>query len=211
MQTITNAKLPCANDEEIQYAYEDIVKEANKYNHWGNKPDIPLVPMHTYRGDVPSIRRLSYRMLQKFKCSYDDENQPVIMRGAWEIMINKYSSRKAFNDEVRERFLRFYKATILSYEDADKWRKKIDSLMHKEKYKRRFYRQTNTEGMYTNPRYLYSNIDCNFFIFGIGYHFIEKEKIQVVKSIYRHIKRLTVLTNPHQEKTKWQQLIQQAI
>ena len=84
MQTITTAKLPCANDEEIQYAYEDIVKEANKYNHWGNKPDIPLVPMHTYKGDVPSTRRISYRTLQKFKCSYDDENQPVTWDRDWE-------------------------------------------------------------------------------------------------------------------------------
>ena len=96
--------LKCANDEEVQYAYEDIVEEANKYNSRGNESDIPLVPRSTYKDSVPYERRLCREIRQKFRIGYDDPNEPVIMKGAWEVMAHQYSSRIHFNEEVRERF-----------------------------------------------------------------------------------------------------------
>jgi len=133
------------------------------------------------------------------------------MKGAWEIMVNKYSTRRDFNDEVRDRFLRFYKATILNLADAQKWKEKIDTLMYKDVGKRRLYRRTNNDGMRINLGYLYSEANCTIFVFGIRYAFIEREQLQVIKAIYRHRKKLSTLTNLSKEKEKWQQLIQQAI
>ena len=54
--------LECANDEEIQYTYEEIVEEANKDRRCLGQPDTPFVPRYTYKGRlwcVPMIRRLS--------------------------------------------------------------------------------------------------------------------------------------------------------
>ena len=207
-----NNMFECANDEDVRYSYEDIVA----YLHEDYRPDeprIPLVPRCTYKGNIPSERRIKYHTLRRFGWEHDTENQPVIMKGAWEIMVNKYSSRREFNDEVRDRFLRFYKATILNYADAQKWKEKIDTLMHKDVRKRYLYRRTNNDGMRINLGYLYAERENNHtvFIFGIGYHFIDREKVQVIKAIYRHIKKLSTLTNLSKEKEKWQQLIQQAI
>ena len=203
--------LKCANDEEVQYTYEDIVEEANKYNSRGNESDIPLVPRSTYKDSIPYTRKLNYHMLQKFNCGYDDPNEPVIMKGAWEVVALNYSARIHFNDTVRERFLRFYKATILSWRDAEIWKEKLDTLMHKDKWKRHLYMQTNHEGKRTSLGMLYSPRLSAVWVFGTRYYCVEKEKLQVMKSIYRHIKKLTTLTNPNEEKDKWQQLIQQAI
>ena len=143
--------LKCANDEDVQYTYEEIVEEANKDRRRLGQPDTPFVPRYTYKddfGSVPGIRLLNYHFVKKFNCSYSDPNLPVIMKGAWEIIADKYHSRKAFNDVVRDRFLRFYKATILSDHDAEKWKEKIDTLMHKDVYKRYLYRRTNSDGKY---------------------------------------------------------------
>ena len=202
--------LKCANDEEVQYSYEDIVTEAHKDRH-PDEPRLPLVPRSTYKDSVPYTRRLNYHTLKKFNCSYEDENQPVIMKGGWEIIAGQYPSRKAFNDEVRDRFLRFYKATILNYQDAEKWKEKLDTLMHKDVYKRYLYRRTNSDGEWTSISYLYSKAYNSIWVFGTKYYFLDKEKLAIVKSIYRHIKKLTTLTNPNEEKNKWQQLIQQVI
>lgn len=202
--------LKCANDEEVQYSYEDIVTEAHKDRH-PDEPRIPLVPRSTYKDSVPYIRKLNYHMLKKFNCGYGDPNEPVIMKGAWEVIAAKHHSRKAFNDEVRDRFLRFHKATILSCKDAEKWKEKIDTLMHKDVSKRYLYRRTNSDGEWTSISYLYSKRDNRIWVFGTQYYYLDKEKLPIVKSIYRHIKKLTTLTNPNEEKDKWQQLIQQAI
>jgi len=206
--------LKCANDEDVQYTYEEIVEEANKDRRRLGQPDTPFVPRYTYKddfGSVPGIRLLNYHFVKKFNCSYSDPNLPVIMKGAWEIIADKYHSRKAFNDVVRDRFLRFYKATILSDHDAEKWKEKIDTLMHKDVYKRYLYRRTNSDGKYIYRSYLYSNRDNSIWVFGIKYYYVEKEKLQVIKSIYRHVKKLTTLTNPNEEKDRWQRLIQQVI
>ena len=139
--------LKCANDEDVQYTYEEIVEEANKDRRRLGQPDTPFVPRYTYKddfGSVPGIRLLNYHFVKKFNCSYSDPNLPVVMKGAWEIIADKYHSRKAFNDVVRDRFLRFYKATILSDHDAEKWKEKIDTLMHKDVYKRYLYRCTRS-------------------------------------------------------------------
>ncbi len=204
----------CANDEDVQYTYEEIVEEANKDRRRLGRPDTPFVPRYTYKddfGSVPGIRLLDYHFVKKFNCSYSDPNLPVVMKGAWKVIAGSYGPRTAFNDEVRRRFLRFYKATILSYRDAEKWKAKIDGLMLKDVDKRVVYRQTNSRGKYTNQRFLYSPNDCNCVVFGIPYYFISKDQLQVIKSIYRHVKKLTKLVNPNEEISKWQQLIQQAI
>ena len=206
--------LECANDENVQYTYTEIVEEANKDRRCLGQPDTPFVPRYTYKNDfgsVPGIRLLNYHFVKKFNCSYSDPNLPVVMKGAWEVIAAKYHSRKAFNDVVRDRFLRFYKATILSSRDAEKWKEKIDTLMHKDVHKRYLYRRTNSEGRYIHRSYLYSHRDNSIWVFGIKYYYLDHEKLAVVKSIYRHIKKLTTLTNPNEEKDKWQQLIQQAI
>ena len=202
--------LKCANDEDVRYSYEDIVAYLHE-DHRPDEPRIPLVPRCTYKGAIPNALRLNYHTLRKFNSEYDSEIEPVVMKGAWEIMVNKYPSRREFNDEVRDRFLRFYKATILNLADAQKWKEKIDTLMYKDVRKRRLYRRTNNDGMRINLGYLYSEANCTIFVFGIRYAFIEREQLQVIKAIYRHIKKLTTLTNPNEEKDKWQQLIQQAI
>ena len=205
-----NSMFECANDEKVRYSYEDIVA----YWHRDFRPDeprIPLVPMCTYKGNIPSERCIKSHTLRRFGWEHDTENQPVVMKGAWEIMVNKYSTRRDFNDEVRGRFLRFYKATILSYKDAQKWKEKIDTLMHKDVRKRYWYRRTNNDGMRINLGYLYSEANRTIVVFGIRYAFIEREQLQVIKAIYRHIKKLSTLTNLSKEKEKWQQLIQQAI
>tara|TARA_R110002051_G_scaffold215754_1_gene280177 strand:+ start:46 stop:663 length:618 start_codon:yes stop_codon:yes gene_type:complete len=201
--------LKCANDEDVRYSYEDIVEEANKYNR-GDAPDIPLVPRSTYKDSVPYTRKLNYHMLQKFNCGYDDPNEPVIMKGAWEVMALNYSARIHFNEVVRERFLRFYKATILSDRDAGLWKEKLDTLMHKDKWKRHLYSQSTSEGNWTQMSLLYQKRFNMIWIFGIKY-MLTDDQLKIVKSIYRHIKKLTTLTNPNEEKDKWQQLIQQAI
>ena len=201
--------LECANDEEVQYTYEEVVEEAN--NSWDIESDIPLVPRSTYKDDVPYERRLSREIRQKFRIGHNDPNEPVIMKGAWEVMARQYSARVHFNDVVRERFLRFYKATILSWEDAEKWKEKIDTLMHKDKWKRHLYMQTNYEGKRISLGMLYSPRLNAVWVFGTRYYCVEKEKLQVMKAIYRHVRKLTTLTNPSEEKNKWQQLIQQAI
>ena len=198
----------------MQYTYEEIGEEANKDRRRLGQPDTPFVPRYTYKddfGSVPGIRLLNYHFVKKFNCSYSDPNLPVIMKGAWEIIADKYHSRKAFNDVVRDRFLRFYKATILSDHDAEKWKEKIDTLMHKDVYKRYLYRRTNSDGKYIYRSYLYSSRDNSIWVFGIKYYYVEKEKLQVIKSIYRHVKKLTTLTNPNEEKDRWQRLIQQVI
>ena len=205
-----NNMFECANDEDVRYSYEDIVAYLHE-DHRPDEPRIPLVPRCTYKGAIPNALRLNYHTLRKFNSEYDSEIEPVIMKGAWEIMVNKYSSRRAFNDEVRDRFLRFYKATILNLADAQKWKEKIDTLMYKDVGKRRLYRRTNNDGMRINLGYLYSEANCTIFVFGIRYAFIERERLQVIKAIYRHIKKLSTLTNLSKEKEKWQQLIQQAI
>ena len=205
-----NSMFECANDEDVRYSYEDIVAYLHE-DHRPDEPRIPLVPRGTYKGAIPHALRINYHTLRKFNSQYDSEIEPVIMKGAWEIMINKYPSRKEFNDEVRGRFLRFYKATILSYKDAQKWKEKIDTLMHKDVRKRHWYRRTNNDGMRINLGYLYSEANRTIVIFGIRYAFIEREQLQVIKAIYRHIKKLSTLTNLSKEKEKWQQLIQQAI
>ena len=205
-----NNMFECANDEDVRYSYEDIVAYLHE-DHRPDEPRIPLVPRCTYKGAIPNALRLNYHTLRKFNSEYDSEIEPVIMKGAWEIMVNKYSSRRAFNDEVRDRFLRFYKATILNLADAQKWKEKIDTLMYKDVGKRRLYRRTNNDGMRINLGYLYSEANCTIFVFGIRYAFIEREQLQVIKAIYRHIKKLSTLTNLSKEKEKWQQLIQQAI
>ena len=205
-----NNMFECANDEDVRYSYEDIVAYLHE-DHRPDEPRIPLVPRCTYKGAIPNALRLNYHTLRKFNSEYDSEIEPVVMKGAWEIMVNKYSSRRAFNDEVRDRFLRFYKATILNLADAQKWKEKIDTLMYKDVGKRRLYRRTNNDGMRINLGYLYSEANCTIFVFGIRYAFIEREQLQVIKAIYRHIKKLSMLTNLSKEKEKWQQLIQQAI
>ena len=207
-----NNMFECANDEEVRYSYEELVA----YWHRDFRPDeprIPLVPMCTYKGNIPSERCIRSHTLRRFGWEHDTENQPVVMKGAWEIMVNKYSTRRDFNDEVRDRFLRFYKATILNLADAQKWKEKIDTLMHKDVGKRYLYRRTNNDGMRINLGYMYAEKEYNHtvFIFGIRYHFLDREKVQVIKAIYRHIKKLSTLTNLSKEKEKWQQLIQQAI
>jgi len=204
--------LACANDEKIEYTYDDIVEYMHKY-YSDDDPRIPLVPRHTYpiTDNIPPARKLNYHTLKRFNCSYGDEIEPVIMRGAWKVIAGSYGPRTAFNDEVRRRFLRFYKATILSYRDAEKWKAKIDGLMLKDVDKRVVYRQTNSRGKYTNQRFLYNSNDCNCVVFGIPYYFISKDQLQVIKSIYRHVKKLTKLVNPNEEISIWQQLIQQAI
>ena len=205
-----NNMFECANDEDVRYSYEDIVAYLHE-DHRPDEPRIPLVPRCTYKGAIPNALRLNYHTLRKFNSEYDSEIEPVIMKGAWEIMVNKYSTRRDFNDEVRDRFLRFYKATILNLADAQKWKEKIDTLMYKDVGKRRLYRRTNNDGMRINLGYLYSEANCTIFVFGIRYAFIEREQLQVIKAIYRHIKKLSMLTNLSKEKEKWQQLIQQAI
>ena len=205
-----NSMFECANDEDVRYSYEDIVAYLHE-DHRPDEPRIPLVPRNTYKGAIPDALRIKYHTLRKFNSQYDSEIEPVIMKGAWEIMINKYPSRKQFNDEVRGRFLRFYKATILSYKDAQKWKEKIDTLMNKDVRKRHWYRRTNNDGMRINLGYLYSEANRTIVVFGIRYAFIEREQLQVIKAIYRHIKKLSTLTNLSKEKEKWQQLIQQAI
>ena len=205
-----NNTFECANDEDVRYSYEDIVAYLHE-DHRPDEPRIPLVPRCTYKGAIPNALRLNYHTLRKFNSEYDSEIEPVVMKGAWEIMVNKYPSRREFNDEVRDRFLRFYKATILNLADAQKWKGKIDTLMYKDVGKRRLYRRTNNDGMRINLGYLYSEANCTIFVFGIRYAFIEREQLQVIKAIYRHIKKLSMLTNLSKEKEKWQQLIQQAI
>ena len=204
--------LTCANDEKIEYTYDDIVEYMHEY-YPDDHPRIPLVPRHTYpiTESIPHTRSLDYHTLKRFNCNRGDKIEPVIMRGAWKVIARSYEPRKALNDEVRKRFLRFYKATILSYKDAEKWKDKIDKLMLKNVPKRDVYRQTNHEGMYTNQRFLYNSNDCNCVVLGIPYYFISKDQLQVIKSIYRHVKKLTKLVNPNEEIGKWQQLIQQAI
>ncbi len=201
--------LKCANDEDVQYTYEEIVEEAN--NSWGTGLPIPLVPRSTYKDSVPYERRLSYEIRQKFRIERDDPNEPVVMKGAWEVMARQYSAQVHFNDTVRERFLRFYKATILSFRDAEIWKEKLDTLMHKPTWKRSLYLRTNHEGKRISISQLYNIHLGTIWVFGIQYHLVRKEKLQVIKSIYRHIKKLTTLTNPNEEKDKWQRLIQQAI
>ena len=83
--------------------------------------------------------------------------------------------------------------------------------MHKDVYKRYLYRRTNSDGKYIYRSYLYSSRDNSIWVFGIKYYYVEKEKLQVIKSIYRHVKKLTTLTNPNEEKDRWQRLIQQVI
>ena len=207
-----NNMFECANDEDVRYSYEDIVAYLHE-DHRPDEPRIPLVPRCTYKGAIPNALRLNYHTLRKFNSEYDSEIEPVVMKGAWEIMVNKYPSRREFNDEVRDRFLRFYKATILNLADAQKWKEKIDTLMHKDVGKRYLYRRTNNDGMRINLGYMYAEKEYNHtvFIFGIRYHFLDREKVQVIKAIYRHIKKLSTLTNLSKEKEKWQQLIQQAI
>ena len=202
--------LECANDEEVQYTYEDIVEEAHK-DHHPDEPRIPFVRRSTYKDRVPPTRQLNYHMLKKFKCNYGDENEPVIMRGAWEVMALQYHSQKAFNEVVRDRFLRFYKATILSPQDAEKWKEKIDTLMHKDVHKRYLYRRTNSEGRCIRRSYLYSHRDKSIWVFGIKYYYLDQEKLALIKAIYRHVRKLTTLTNPNEEKDKWQRLILQVI
>ena len=70
--------LKCANDEDVQYTYEEIVEEAN--NSWGTGLPIPLVPKSTYKDTVPYERRLSYEIRQKFRIGHDDPNEPVVMK-----------------------------------------------------------------------------------------------------------------------------------
>ena len=202
--------LTCANDEKIEYTYDDIVEYMHEC-YSDDEPRIPLVPSHTYGNKLSRKQYVCYQTLQRFNCQRGDEIEPVIMRGAWAIVAGKYETRSAFNDEVRKRFLRFYKATILSQKDAEKWEDKIDKLMLKDVHKRAVYRQTNHDGMYTNRRFLYNSNDCNCVVLGIPYYFISKDQLQVIKSIYRHVKKLTKLVNPNEEIGKWQQLIQQAI
>ena len=201
--------LKCANDEDVQYTYEEIVEEAN--NSWGTGLPIPLVPRSTYKDSVPYERRLNYEIRQKFRIEHDDPNEPVVMKGAWAVMASQYSAQVHFNDTVRERFLRFYKATILSFRDAERWKEKLDTLMHKPTWKRSLYLRTNHEGKRISISQLYNIHLGTIWVFGIQYHLVRKEKLQVIKSIYRHIKKLTTLTNPNEEKDKWQRLIQQAI
>ena len=62
--------LECANDEEVQYTYEEVVEEAN--NSWDIESDIPLVPRSTYKDDVPYERRLSREIRQKFRIGHNE-------------------------------------------------------------------------------------------------------------------------------------------
>jgi hypothetical protein len=115
------------------------------------------------------------------------------------------------NKEVRDRFLRFYKATTIFEHDAVFWAEKINTLMLKsKKSKREKYKKTSHKYQWVKKHHL-TNRFGHFWAFGIEYYHVEKEKIVVIKSIYRHINKLTEINNLTERKDKWQQLIRQVI
>jgi len=152
---------------------------------------------------------------------FDAQNMPVLMRGAWQITKlvagndpTHYMARHIYwhtNSAVRERFLKFYKATTISQKDAQLWATKLNTLMNNSGKNKRFvYHRTTFENRVVYDYQL--NLRNEFFyVFGVQCHCEGRERFQIVKTIYRHIKKLSSLTNLSKEKEKWQQLIQQAI
>jgi hypothetical protein len=152
---------------------------------------------------------------------FNDQNMPVLMRGAWHITKlvagndpTDYRSKHICwhtNSAVRERFLKFYKATTIAKKDAEFWADKLNTLMDRSKKDKRYvYHRTTFENRVVYPHQL--NLRNEFFyVFGDPCYCYGRERFQIVKTIYRHIKKLSSLTNQSKEKEKWQQLIQQAI
>jgi len=172
------------------------------------------------KGKVKDISRGYSKRKLKCYIFFKDE-VPVLMRGAWHITklvagSSDPSARHVYhhtNDEVRNRFFEFYKVTALYKKQAEFWADKIQTLMlRSDKKKRRVYHRTSLK--YTDYLTVLNELNARnqrFYVFGEQYCGIEPDQFAVIKAIYRHIKKLTELTNSNEEKQKWQQLIQQAI
>jgi hypothetical protein len=152
---------------------------------------------------------------------FNDQNMPVTMRGAWEITKlvagndpTHYMARHIYwhtNSAVRERFLKFHKVTTINQKDAEFWADRLNTLMSKSKKDKRYvYHRTTFENRVIYDYQLNRRNEI-FYVFGVQCYCEDRERFQIVKTIYRHIKKLSTLTNLSKEKEKWQQLIQQAI
>ena len=152
---------------------------------------------------------------------FNDQNMPVTMRGAWRITKlvagsdpTHYMARHIYwhtNEAVRERFLKFHKVTTINQKDAEFWADRLNTLMSRSKKDKRYvYHRTTFENRVIYD-YQLNRRNEFFYVFGVPCHCEGRERFQIVKTIYRHIKKLNTLTNQSKEKEKWQQLIQQAI
>ena len=152
---------------------------------------------------------------------FDAQNMPVMMRGAWQITKLVAGSdptdcmaRPIYwhtNSAVRERFLKFHKVTTINQKDAEFWADRLNTLMSRSKKDKRFvYHRTTFENRVIYD-YQLNRRNEFFYVFGVQCYCENRERFQIVKTIYRHIKKLSTLTNLSKEKEKWQQLIQQAI
>lgn len=195
----------CANDDEILLSFDEMTEMVRADG------GVPMVPSRTYASYSPS-QVLRFRVHGGL---YDPDDRPVIMRGAWFLLAGKYQSNGVFIDEVKERYTRFYKITALNERQSEIEADKLHRLMKKKPSKRWIYWSSNSS---------YNGVDDNYFfsdsysgktktitVLGERYEDIERSKFIVIKSIYRHIKKLGALINTTNGREKWQQLIQQAI
>jgi hypothetical protein len=140
-------------------------------------------------------------------CQKELQNMP----GAWFNFVKKYRGPAyVFTCEVIERYLRFYKITILSTKDEDFWHAHINLLLHKKSYKRKVYWRSKPSTNGCNAIKLFGR--CyeykTIWVFGKQYWGLPSDKFQVVKSMLRHIKKLD---NINEEKDAWLRLQQQVI
>jgi len=180
-------------------------------------PGAPMVPNKTYKrsGFDQWVRLPGDAWNEKHKKrNFDEGERPVLMRGAWFRMANKYQVKGHFIEEVKERYARFYKLTAMNENQAQKHADKLRGLMNKKSYKRRVYWSSTSSYNGADESDFYQSSYEGYFCFymmGIWYRMIPKDKFQAMKAIYRNINKLETLINSKERKEKWQQLIQQVI
>ena len=187
-----------ANDDEIFTSTEEAIKLLG--------PMPPCVNAATY--DHIDSDCIIYGM-EKFAKEHNIKSPdvPVIMRGSFERMAWQ-QPYYIFRDAVIGRYIKLYKLTILSDRDARILYRKLSDLMSSKPKRRVYFRTTNQLSAQTFYNEHGGSGVAKCYINGECYWYLGMDKIAVIKSIKRHLKKLS---NYHQGEGQWQRLIRQAI
>lgn len=110
----------------------------------------PVVTADTYP-ENPVERHIKWNRRPLLE-QYSRDDEPVLMRGAWWVMINKHTgndnwsgSFSSFSQSIADRFIGFHKLTLITANDFEKAEEKISTLMLQgNSYKRSAYRRAKT-------------------------------------------------------------------
>lgn len=182
-----------------------------KYVH----PDAPVVPSWVYPTNIGFNRYLRWRPE-----AYDENDQlkpecrgnsePVVMRGAWEVMVQRYRP-KNLAEKVVDRYMRLYRLSTLYTKERERVVDRLSELMYKSgKYKRRFYsgcRFCVFECVGFPPYSAYGH----FYLLGRKFKAVDYETFTMLKLLRRKLNRLDQILPTNKEgEDKWLQLLQQA-